>query len=195
MARILSQSDGRVVQRPILAKHKSIEHQLDEEKLELRARKALAAERKKRDDLARVFPQIAANDFEKRLRKVATRGVVKLFNAIRTTQKSVDVVKQDGVQKNASKVTGVAKGSFLQMIRESGEKANPSGVDSQSKAKVGESGGPTNGGEATAAAAVKGSGGKSGTASEGVAWTRDDYLNEEATALQKKSGAWDLDSD
>ena len=66
----------KISQRPILAQQKSIERAIDEEKLEAKARKSLAAEKKQRTEVSRKMPESATNEFEKRLKKVATRGGV-----------------------------------------------------------------------------------------------------------------------
>jgi hypothetical protein len=74
--------------RPILAGAKLIEKELDKEKQEFKVRKALTLEKKEK---ARSFNVKPSNDaesieFERQLKKIATRGVVKLFNAIRDAQ-------------------------------------------------------------------------------------------------------------
>lgn len=75
IGRILSGSLGhKDEQRPILAKQKHIERQLDNEKLEAKARKLIAAEKKQKADEGRIIPDHTTTDYEKRLRKVATRG-------------------------------------------------------------------------------------------------------------------------
>jgi len=85
LAKKLNQNDDG---RPVLAGAKLIEKQLDKEKKEYKVRKALALERKERESQARVKPLASADgiEYERQLKKIATRGVVKLFNAIRQAQ-------------------------------------------------------------------------------------------------------------
>lgn len=98
---------------PILVRtRKKLVKEMVEEKLEVKAKKAIAAERKQKMDKARVrnvFPQIGSNgdegedeediekqqarlnqylEQEKRLKKIGQRGVIKLFNAILAAQRS-----------------------------------------------------------------------------------------------------------
>lgn len=62
--------------------------------MDYKARKILSAEKKALKQKGRVIPDFTTFEYEKRLRKVATRGVVKLFNAIRTQQKMTEVAVQ-----------------------------------------------------------------------------------------------------
>lgn len=55
----------------------------------------MSAEKKALKEKGRVIPDFTTFEYEKRLRKVATRGVVKLFNAIRTQQKVTEVAVQN----------------------------------------------------------------------------------------------------
>ncbi|RUS20655.1 Rrp15p-domain-containing protein [Endogone sp. FLAS-F59071] len=73
--------------QPILVRSKGVERKIEEEKLEYKARKELTAEKRRLAAKDRVVPDGSTIEYEKKLRKVATRGVVKLFNAIRTQQK------------------------------------------------------------------------------------------------------------
>ncbi|KAJ3194358.1 hypothetical protein HK101_002926 [Irineochytrium annulatum] len=112
--RILERPLSSSSKRPILASQRGIEKSLDDEKKHEKARKALAADKKARSDLQRHRPEVLSTDVEKKLRKVATRGVVKLFNAIRVAQKTVDTVKSEGVKKVPA---AAAATSFMSMIK------------------------------------------------------------------------------
>lgn len=81
--------------QPILARSKGLERKLEDEKLDYKARKIMSAEKKALKEKGRVIPDFTTFEYEKRLRKVATRGVVKLFNAIRTQQKVTEVAVQN----------------------------------------------------------------------------------------------------
>ncbi|KAJ3186253.1 hypothetical protein HDU85_007693 [Gaertneriomyces sp. JEL0708] len=143
--------------RPILSKQKHIEKSIDNEKLEAKARKLIAAEKKKKEDVGRIKPDHSTTDYEKKLRKIATRGVVKLFNAIRVAQKSAEEVKSSGpVQKSAEIAPVVSKNTFLDMIKSDTAKTSASGGK----------GGPIPTSGAT----------KTGEEDNAVAWTKSDYL-------------------
>ncbi|CAG8758995.1 5188_t:CDS:2, partial [Dentiscutata heterogama] len=82
---------------PILSRSKGIERRIDDAKLEYRARKAINIEKKKLADKDRIKVDFTTMDTERKLRKIATRGVVQLFNAIHISQKIVDnSVKEAG---------------------------------------------------------------------------------------------------
>ncbi|KAF9581793.1 Trimeric GatFAB AmidoTransferase(AdT) complex subunit [Lunasporangiospora selenospora] len=76
------------VDTPILAKSRGVERKLEEERVEAKARKAIASEKKRLEHKDRVKPEYTGMEYEKKLRKVATRGVVQLFNAIKVQQKA-----------------------------------------------------------------------------------------------------------
>ncbi|CAG8566813.1 9752_t:CDS:2 [Acaulospora morrowiae] len=108
---------------PILSRSKNIERLLDEAKLEYRARKAINIEKKKIASKDRVKTDFATIDAERKLRKVATRGVVQLFNAIRVSQKVVDdAVKEVGGRQKftsgeAKEVANMSKDTFLEILK------------------------------------------------------------------------------
>jgi hypothetical protein len=62
------------LQQPILARSKGAERKIEDEKLEYKARKVLAAEKKALASKDRVVPDYTTMEYEKKLRKVATRG-------------------------------------------------------------------------------------------------------------------------
>ncbi|TFK77178.1 hypothetical protein BDN72DRAFT_830342 [Pluteus cervinus] len=66
----------------------SIARKRNNEKLEEKARKVLQVEKKEKEDTARITDVIGGwgGESERALRKVAQRGVVKLFNAIQQSQ-------------------------------------------------------------------------------------------------------------
>ncbi|CAG8592566.1 21710_t:CDS:2, partial [Dentiscutata erythropus] len=82
---------------PILSRSKGIERRIDDAKLEYRARKAINIEKKKLADKDRIKVDFTTMGTERKLKKIATRGVVQLFNAIHISQKIVDnSVKEAG---------------------------------------------------------------------------------------------------
>ncbi|ORX85492.1 Rrp15p-domain-containing protein [Basidiobolus meristosporus CBS 931.73] len=109
---------------PILARSKGIEKKIEEEKLEYKARKALTAEKKKLAQKDRVVPDHTTLDYEKKLKKVATRGVVKLFNAIKAQQKEAEGVPVVKAAADKEKVASMSKAKFLDILK--GGKSVPS---------------------------------------------------------------------
>ncbi|KND02170.1 uncharacterized protein SPPG_02662 [Spizellomyces punctatus DAOM BR117] len=163
--------DAKDQNRPILAKQKHIERALDEQKLEAKARKIIAAEKKEKADVGRIIPDHTTTDYEKKLRKVATRGVVKLFNAIRVAQKTAEEVKADGVQKNAATVPVLSKNSFLNMIKSDAK-------DESQPSSIGETKGATK----------KNTSEKDAKDTEGVPWVKSDFM-------MKAPKHWDEESE
>ncbi|KAF5384960.1 hypothetical protein D9615_001443 [Tricholomella constricta] len=68
----------------------SIARKRNDEKLEIKAKKVLQVEKKEKEDKGRITDVIGGwgGESERALRKVAQRGVVKLFNAIQQSQAS-----------------------------------------------------------------------------------------------------------
>ncbi|KAI8061836.1 Rrp15p-domain-containing protein [Gilbertella persicaria] len=126
MTKILASSlSGSDKKQPILARSKGVERKIEDEKLDHKARKILSAQKKALKEKGRVIPDFSSFEYEKRLRKVATRGVVKLFNAIRTQQKVTEVAVQNaaGTRKTlaaiekAKNVSTMSKTSFLDLLK------------------------------------------------------------------------------
>lgn len=59
---------------PILARSRGVERKLEEEKMEAKARKVISSEKKRLANKDRVKPDYTGMEYEKKLRKVATRG-------------------------------------------------------------------------------------------------------------------------
>ncbi|KAJ1918805.1 pre-60S ribosomal particles component [Tieghemiomyces parasiticus] len=112
----LAPSDEKV---PILARNKLVERKIKADSKEVAARKALAMERKRLASRDRIIPDFSNATYEKSLRKVATRGVVKLFNAIATQQKELDL---SGLapDETDNKVKQMSKDSFLSLLKSGG---------------------------------------------------------------------------
>ncbi|WLF80546.1 pre-60S ribosomal particles component [Lodderomyces elongisporus] len=122
---------------PILARNKTTLKKLESEKLELKAKKALLAEKKQFKDKHRVkqlLPVVGEGedpsqvrsilDKEKQMKKIAQKGVVRLFNAILATQvrTNVEVSKEKvGQAKREELMNDVSKEKFLDLIAAAGE--------------------------------------------------------------------------
>jgi hypothetical protein len=97
-----STSTPASVPNPILFKRPHIVQEINQRHLEEKA-KRLLSQHKKQEKEARAKRGMSETDWdlneERRLRKVATRGVVKLFNAIKTAQKAIVVEDKKRGQK------------------------------------------------------------------------------------------------
>ncbi|CAI5759017.1 unnamed protein product [Candida verbasci] len=122
---------------PILARNKVTLKKLESEKLENKAKRALLAEKKQLQDKYRIkqlLPVASSSENpneirqilekEKNLKKIAQKGVVKLFNAVLSTQiktsASVGDVKL-GSKSKEELLTEVSKDKFLDLIQAAGE--------------------------------------------------------------------------
>lgn len=124
----LLQTDGNSAEKPILSKKRHIEEEIDDAKLEQKARKLLTAEKRLLENKGRLIPDHSTTDYEKKLRKLATRGVVQLFNAIRAAQKSAAIAvsnteavstlvpSKESLQQNAA----MTKETFLKVLKDEG---------------------------------------------------------------------------
>ncbi|KAI9023293.1 Rrp15p-domain-containing protein [Hyaloraphidium curvatum] len=75
-------------QGDVVLRSSAAERVLDEKKLEAKAKKALAAEKKRAAASKRLGLASSSAEKEKALRKTATKGVVRLFNALREAQQA-----------------------------------------------------------------------------------------------------------
>ncbi|RDB28562.1 hypothetical protein Hypma_015610 [Hypsizygus marmoreus] len=75
----------------------SVARKRNDEKLEQKAKKILQVEKKEKEDKGRITDVIGGwgGESERALRKVAQRGVVKLFNAIQQSQTTAAVVAEE----------------------------------------------------------------------------------------------------
>ncbi|KAF9244616.1 CTLH/CRA C-terminal to lish motif domain-containing protein [Melanogaster broomeanus] len=75
----------------------SVAHQRNDTKLELQARRVIRIERKEKEDKGRMRDVIGGwgGESERSLRKVAQRGVVKLFNTIQQAQRAAAAAEEE----------------------------------------------------------------------------------------------------
>jgi hypothetical protein len=130
---------------PVLSRSKIVTQtstDLAEEKLDNQARAKLRAEKKEELDRGRVRDVLgiglgqagAVAEEEKRLRKIAQRGVVKLFNAVRAAQvRGEEAAKEErkkgtvGMDEREKTVNQVSKQGFLELIN--GKKGKPLNIE------------------------------------------------------------------
>lgn len=128
-----AKKDGQVRQKPATVleivdeagtvKEKETQEVPDEpeflSKRELRERKE---KKRKWEEMSRTKPTY--DDVEKRLARIATKGVVQLFNAVKTHQKQVDEKLQAAGQSETKRdkvMKSLSKGAFLDMLKEKKE--------------------------------------------------------------------------
>ncbi|KAJ1799918.1 pre-60S ribosomal particles component [Coemansia sp. RSA 2399] len=101
---------------PIMAKDKTRERMIKEEKLNYRARKALAEEKRLLLSKDRVIPTFESMNYERGLRKVATRGVIKLFNVVKAQQAELNKINATQTTQT-EKVAEMSKSKFLDLLK------------------------------------------------------------------------------
>ncbi|SCU80053.1 LADA_0B04786g1_1 [Lachancea dasiensis] len=126
---------------PIMARKKVTAKKLENDKLEQKAKRAMLAEKKKLLNKTRtkdIIPSVSAEnesgteirevlEKERRLRKIAQKGVVKLFNAILSTQvkSERDGAERIGDVKNRTEkkelLTEISKEKFLDLVKAAGD--------------------------------------------------------------------------
>ncbi|KAL3235116.1 Ribosomal RNA-processing protein 15 [Nakaseomyces bracarensis] len=126
---------------PIMSRNKQVLKQNESQKLEAKAKRALLAEKKKLLNKTRkkeIIPLVSGDgqsgeeirnviEKETRLRKIAQKGAVKLFNAILSTQVRTDKEASEGFtdikNRNEKKqlITEVSKEKFLDMVKAAGD--------------------------------------------------------------------------
>lgn len=115
LAHLISQPSGSSAQVPVLSKSKGVIAKIEEAKLEYKARKILAAERKKTREKDHVKVNSKTLEYEKKLRSIATRGVVMIFNAMQAQQRATDLDELTSAHK--PEVPKMSKATFLSMLK------------------------------------------------------------------------------
>ena len=117
----------------VLAKRKTPNmKKIEQEKEVERAQKRARKEKQERDRMCMVLPSEETREFEKNLRKIATKGVVAFFNTINEAQNPKKKKGEDG-----SSTKPVSKEKFFDMIQNktSGKPSSSSSSSSKGSAK------------------------------------------------------------
>ncbi|XP_060905560.1 RRP15-like protein isoform X2 [Labrus mixtus] len=105
----------------ILIKNKALEKMKERERQEQLERQKQVDKKRTWEMMSRVKPDVVKDrETERALQRVATRGVVQLFNAVRKHQKTVDEkVKEVGgsERKKAKLLSSVSKKDFIDVLR------------------------------------------------------------------------------
>ncbi|KAM6907901.1 RRP15-like protein [Xenentodon cancila] len=109
----------------ILKKNKDLDKVKAAEREEQLQRKAQVDKKRTWEMMCRVKPDVVEDrDTEKALQRIATRGVVQLFNAVRKHQKTVDekVKEAGGSERKKTKIlSSVSKKDFISALRRTEE--------------------------------------------------------------------------
>ncbi|XP_075605399.1 RRP15-like protein [Balearica regulorum gibbericeps] len=127
----------------ILAKNKKMEREREKEKQERLEKRMKLDKKREWEMMCRVKPDVVKDrDRERNLQRIATRGVVQLFNAVRTHQKNIDEkVKKAGSsdRQRAKLLSSVSKKDFINVLRNmEGAKGSKNSAGKTTKSKQGE---------------------------------------------------------
>ncbi|XP_045665575.1 RRP15-like protein [Ursus americanus] len=120
MAKILNKKTPR--SKPtILVKNKELEKEKEKLKQERLEKRKQLDKKREWEMMCRVKPDVVKDkETERNLQRIATRGVVQLFNAVQKHQKNVDEkVKEAGssIRKRAKLISTVSKKDFISVLR------------------------------------------------------------------------------
>nr|XP_006203716.1 RRP15-like protein [Vicugna pacos]XP_031545982.1 RRP15-like protein [Vicugna pacos] len=139
MAKILNKKTPQ--SKPtILVKNKELEKEKEKLKQERLEKRKQLDKKREWEMMCRVKPDVVKDkETERNLQRIATRGVVQLFNAVQKHQKNVDEkVKEAGgsIRKRAKLISTVSKKDFISVLRGmDGSTNEKSSTGKNSKAK------------------------------------------------------------
>ncbi|XP_064623022.1 RRP15-like protein isoform X2 [Lineus longissimus] len=101
------------------SKKKSEEEGADQNESSFQIKTAKQMKKQLWEEMGRVKPDITKKEHERNLQRIATRGVVQLFNAVKKQQKLIeDRLKEAGSTTKKSKVlSSMTKGAFLDVLK------------------------------------------------------------------------------
>ncbi|XP_036787759.1 RRP15-like protein isoform X2 [Manis pentadactyla] len=138
MAKVLSKKTPQN-QSTILVKNKELEKEKEKLKQERLEKRKQLDKKREWEMMCRVKPDVKDKETERNLQRIATRGVVQLFNAVQKHQKNVDEkVKEAGgsIRKRAKLISTVSKKDFISVLRGmDGSTNEKSSTGKNSKAK------------------------------------------------------------
>ncbi|XP_075720713.1 RRP15-like protein [Rhinoderma darwinii] len=121
MAKVLNKKIPSDKASTILVKSKSVEKEKEKGKQERLERKQQFDQKRQWETMCRVQPDVVKDrEAERSLQRVATRGVVQLFNAVRTHQGNMnDKIKEVGPseRKKSKLMSSVSKKDFINVLR------------------------------------------------------------------------------
>ncbi|XP_078000975.1 RRP15-like protein [Glandiceps talaboti] len=112
---------GKQSNATILSKDRSLKKKLrekeEEEVVDVRLKKT---QKRNWEEMARVRPKVTEKEHEKSLQRIATRGVVQLFNAVKKQQKTLDKKLQQvgpSERKRGKVMASMTKGDFVDLLK------------------------------------------------------------------------------
>ncbi|KAM4814913.1 RRP15-like protein [Thomomys bottae] len=134
MAKILNKKTPK--SKPtILIKNKELEKEKEKLKQERLEKRKQLDKKQEWEMMCRVKPDVVKDkETERNLQRIATRGVVQLFNAVQKHQKNVDEkIKEAGgsIRKQAKLISSVSKKDFISVLR--GTERNTNEKNSKTK--------------------------------------------------------------
>ncbi|KAM4772667.1 RRP15-like protein [Rhinophrynus dorsalis] len=121
MAKILNKKVSESKTSTILVKSKALEKEKEKDKLEKLEKKKQLDKKRQWEMMCRVKPDVVKDkEVERNLQRIATRGVVQLFNAVRTHQGNInEKMKQVGgsERKRSKLISSVSKKDFIDVLR------------------------------------------------------------------------------
>ncbi|KAH0622694.1 hypothetical protein JD844_025210 [Phrynosoma platyrhinos] len=120
MAKVLNKNIPKS-KSTILVKNKKWDTEQEKEKQERLEKRRQLDKKREWEMMCRVKPDVTKDrEVERNLQRIATRGVVQLFNAVRKYQKNVDEkIKEAGSsdRKRAKLISSVSKRDFIDVLR------------------------------------------------------------------------------
>ncbi|CAN2387442.1 Ribosomal RNA processing 15 homolog (S. cerevisiae), partial [Pristimantis euphronides] len=121
MAKILNKKVPSGKSSTILVKSKVLEKEKEKDKQERLEKKRQVDKKRQWEMISRVKPDVAKDrEAERNLQRIATRGVVQLFNAVKTHQGNVNnKLKEAGrsERKKSKLMLSVSKSDFINVLR------------------------------------------------------------------------------
>ncbi|XP_051574036.1 RRP15-like protein isoform X2 [Myxocyprinus asiaticus] len=124
----------------ILLKNKELDKIKDKKKKEWLEKKKQIDKKQAWENMCREKPDVVRDrDHERNLQRIATRGVVQLFNAVKKHQKNVDQMMKDvggSERKKAKILSSVSKKDFIDVLRGADSPAIKKGKKETAEVKV-----------------------------------------------------------
>ncbi|XP_075060361.1 RRP15-like protein [Mixophyes fleayi] len=129
MAKVLGKKVSSNKAGTILVKSKTVEKEKEKDKQKKLEKKKQLDEKRQWEMMCRLKPDVVKDrEVERNLQRIATRGVVQLFNAVRTHQGNInDKIKEVGgsERKRSKLMSSVSKRDFIDVLRGKETKGEP----------------------------------------------------------------------
>uniref|UniRef100_A0A8C5MAZ0 RRP15-like protein n=1 Tax=Leptobrachium leishanense TaxID=445787 RepID=A0A8C5MAZ0_9ANUR len=140
MAKILNKNISADKSSTILIKSKALEKERVKDKEEKLEKKKQLDKKRQWEMMCRVKPDVVKDkEVERNLQRIATRGVVQLFNAVRTHQGNInEKMKEAGrsERKRSKLISSVSKRDFIDVLRGKERKADAGATEKREGKKI-----------------------------------------------------------